>query len=223
MTTTPPPRHGPALSPFALYLRQLSETPLLSAEQERELACRVAAGDVQARNHLVRANLRLAVRVARAYQGRGLELADLVAEGTLGLIRAAELFDPSGRTRFGTYAVFWIKQSIGRALVNTAPTIRLPARTARLLVGWRLATAALRGELGRRPTEEEVAERMSLSARQLRRVKDALRTRHAAPPAGRDGDGRALEELVADGRGEAPDAALACGEELGKAMRLLEA
>jgi RNA polymerase primary sigma factor len=211
------------LSPLTLYLQQLEETPLLSAEQERELACRVAAGDVQARDHLVRANLRLVVRVARAYQGRGLELVDLVAEGTLGLIRAAELFDPTAGTRFGTYAVYWVKQSIGRALLNTAPTIRLPARTAHLLVRWHLATAALREELGRPPTEEEVAERMSLSARRLRLVKDALRTRNAAPPAERDRDRRALEELVADGRSAAPDAALACGEELGEAMRLLEA
>jgi RNA polymerase primary sigma factor len=211
------------LSPLTLYFRQIKETPLLSAEQERGLARRVAAGDVQARDHLVRANLRLVVRVAQAYQGRGLELADLVAEGALGLIRAAELFDPSAGTRFGTYAVYWIKQSIGRALVNTAPTIRLPAHMARLLVRWHRATAALRGELGRPPTEEEVAERMSLSARKLRLVKDALRTRNAAPPAERDEDGRALEELVADGRGAAPEAALARGEELAKAMRLLEA
>jgi RNA polymerase primary sigma factor len=210
------------LSPLTLYLQRLNETPLLSAEQERGLARRAAAGDVQARIHLVRSNLRL-VRVAHNYQGRGLELTDLVAEGTLGLIRAAELFDPSSGTRFGTYAVYWVKQSIGRGLVNTAPTIRLPARMARLLVRWHLATAALREELGRPPTEEEVAERMSLSARKLRRVKDALRTRNAAPLAGRDGGGRGLEELVAAGRGAAPDAALACGEELGKAMRLVEA
>jgi RNA polymerase primary sigma factor len=211
------------LSPLTLYLRQLSETPLLSAEQERGLARRAAAGDVQARNHLVRANLRLVARVAQAYQGRGLELADLVAEGTLGLIRAAELFDPSVGTRFGTYAFYWVKKSIRLALVNTAPAIRLPVNMARLLVRWHRATVALHEELGRPPTEEEVAERMSLSARKLRPVKDALRTRNAAPPAGRDGDSWALEELVADGRSEAPDAALACGEELGKALRLLEA
>src|SRR5262245_51676708 len=223
MTATPPPRRGPALSPLTLYFRQLAETPLLSAEQEWGLARRVAAGDVQARNHLVRANLRLAVRVARAYQGRGLELADLVAEGALGVIRAAELFDPSAGARFSTYANYWIKQSIRLALVNTAPTIRLPAWMAHLLVRWHLATDALREELGRPPTEEEVAERLSLSARKLRLVKDALRTRNAAPSAERDEDGWGLEELVADGRGAAPDAALACGEELGKAMRLLEA
>jgi RNA polymerase primary sigma factor len=211
------------LSPLTLYFRQLEETPLLSAEQERGLARRAAAGDVQARNHLVRANLRLAVRVARAYQGRGLELVDLVAEGTLGLIRAAELFDPSAGTRFSTYAFYWIKQSIGRALVNTAPAIRLPDGMARLLARWHLATAALREELGRPPTEEEVAERMSLSARKLRLVRDALRTRNAAPAAEWDGGGRGLEELVADGSSEAPDVALACGEELGEAMRLVEA
>jgi RNA polymerase primary sigma factor len=211
------------LSPLSLYFRQLNETPLLSAEQERELACRVAQGDVQARNHLVRANLRLVVRVAHGYQDRGLELADLVAEGTLGLIRAAEAFDPSVGTRFSTYAVYWIKQSMRRAVVNTARTVRVPAYMAHLLVRWHRATAALREQGGRPPTEEEVAERMSLSARKLRLVKDALRTHNAAPPGERDEDGWTLEELVADGRSEAPDAALASDEEVSEGMRLVEA
>jgi RNA polymerase primary sigma factor len=214
------------LSPLGLYFRQLNETPLLSAEQERELACRVAQGDVQARNHLVRANLRLVARVAQWYQGRGLELADLVAEGTLGLIRAAELFDPSVGTRFSTYAVHWVKQSMRRALVDTAPTIRLPDNVAQLRVRWHLASAALREELGRPPTEEEVAARMSLPAGKLPLVKDALRTRKAAPPGERDEDGWALEELVADGRSEAPDAALLSDEEVSEVSevrRLVEA
>jgi RNA polymerase primary sigma factor len=211
------------LSPLSLYFRQLNETPLLSAQQERELARRVAQGDVQARNHLVRANLRLVVRVAQWYQGRGLELADLVAEGNLGLIRAAELFDPSVGTRFSTYAVYWVKQSMRGALVNTAPTIRLPDNMAQLRVRWHLASAALHEELGRPPTEEEVAARMRLSARKLTAVKDALRTRTAAPPGERDEDGWTLEELAVDERSAAPDAALLCDEEVSEVRRLVEA
>src|SRR5207302_7105119 len=99
-----------------LYFRQLEETPLLSAVEERELAERIAGGDAQARNHLVRANLRLVVTVARGYRGRGVDLLDLIAEGNLGLLRAAEKFDPSRKTRFSTYAVFWVKQAMRRAL-----------------------------------------------------------------------------------------------------------
>src|SRR5262249_2117114 len=172
--------------------RQLDETPLLSAEQERELARRVAQGDVQARDHLVRANLRLVGRIARGYEGRGLDLADLIAEGNLGLFRAAEAFDPSVGTRLSTYALSRVNQAVRRALDNRARTIRVPAYVAQLLVQWHRATAALHEELGRPPTEEEVAGWMRLSARTLRLVKDALRTHNAAPPGERGEEGGGL-------------------------------
>src|SRR5438046_4282035 len=140
-------------SPLETYLREINETPLLSAEQEKELAYRIEDGDSAARDQMVRANLRRVVNIARSYQGKGLGLQDLIAEGNLGLLRAVEAFDPSMNTRFSTYASFWIKQSIKRTLVNTAKTIRLPAYMVELLSKWRRATAELQDELGRLPTQ----------------------------------------------------------------------
>src|SRR3989454_12212012 len=144
-------------SPLETYLREINETPLLKAEEEKELAYRIEEGDNQARDHLVRANLRLVVNIARSYIGKGLSLQDLIAEGNLGLLRAVEGFDPTMNTRFSTYASFWIKQSIKRALVNTAKTIRIPAYMVELLSKWRRASAKLQDELGRAPTQEEIA------------------------------------------------------------------
>ena len=114
-------------SPLETYLREINETKLLTAEDERMLARQIAMGDVQARDRMVRANLRLVVNIARSYVGKGLALQDLIEEGNLGLLRAVEGFDPEMGTRFSTYASYWIKQSIKRALINSAKTIRIPA------------------------------------------------------------------------------------------------
>src|SRR5262249_45850981 len=190
-----------------------------SAEEERALAYRVQAGDPAARDHLVRANLRLVVNVARAYQGRGVDLPDLIAEGNLGLLRAAEAFDPDMQTRFSTYASFWVKQSLRRALISTGRSIRLPSYMAQLLSEWRRATASLHEELGRPPAEEEVAARLGLSARKLRLVKKAIRI-HSATPQGEPGDAP-LGELVADGA-PAPSAGLEREDELRQVLRLVD-
>src|SRR5207245_8129131 len=122
------------------YLREINETPLLTHDEEKELAGRIEEGDVEARDQMVRANLRLVVNIARGYIGKGLGLEDLIEEGNLGLLRAVEGFDPNMNTRFSTYASYWIKQSIKRALVNTAKTIRIPAYTVDALAKWRPAT-----------------------------------------------------------------------------------
>src|SRR5262249_40611504 len=115
-----------AQHPFETYLRDINKTPLLSAAEERGLAYRVEGGDCAARDRMVRANLRLVVNIARSYAGKGLALEDLIAEGNLGLVRAVEGFDPSLGVRFSTYASYWIKQSIKRAVINTAKAVRLP-------------------------------------------------------------------------------------------------
>src|SRR5215468_9475614 len=117
-----PPGEPPEL-PLTTYLREIDETALLSADEEQELARRVGDSDGEARERMVRANLRLVVSLARGYAGRGLPLEDLVAEGNLGLLRAVEGFDPDRGTRFSTYAGYWIKEAIQRALANTARTI----------------------------------------------------------------------------------------------------
>src|SRR5262249_40208042 len=121
-----PPGAPPEL-PLTTYLREIAGTPLLRREEEQELASRVGGGDGAARDHMVRANLRLVVSIARGYAGGGLPLEDLVGEGNLGLLRAVEGFDPGRGTRFSTYASYWVREAIQRALVNPARTIRIPA------------------------------------------------------------------------------------------------
>lgn len=132
-------------TPLETYLREINETSLLSAADERELAARIAQGDAEARDRMVRANLRLVVNIARGYSGKGLGLQDLIEEGNLGLLRAVEGFDPNMGTRFSTYASYWIKQSIKRALINSSKTIRIPAYMVELLSKWRRANAPERG------------------------------------------------------------------------------
>ena len=114
-------------NPLETYLREINDTSLLSADDEKRLAHAIARGDAAARDHMVRANLRLVVNIARGYANRGLPLPDLIEEGNLGLLRAVEGFDPKVGTRFSTYASYWIKQSIKRALINSGKTIRIPA------------------------------------------------------------------------------------------------
>ncbi|MFM8803053.1 MAG: RNA polymerase sigma factor RpoD/SigA, partial [Planctomycetia bacterium] len=139
-------------NPLETYLRDINATSLLTAEQERQLATAIGRGDAQARDHMIRANLRLVVNIARGYGNRGLPLPDLIEEGNLGLLRAVEGFDPTMGTRFSTYASYWIKQSIKRALINSGKTIRIPAYMVELLSKWRRATARLLDSLGRTPT-----------------------------------------------------------------------
>src|SRR5205823_11037426 len=139
-------------SPLQIYLQDINETPLLSADEERELAERVAAGDPYAREHMVKANLRLVVNISRGYLGKGLVLEDLIEEGNLGLMRAVEGFDGMMETRFSTYASYWIKQSIRRAVMNQGKPIRLPAYMVTLLTKWKRATTVLTDRLGRAPT-----------------------------------------------------------------------
>ena len=216
-----PKRKGRAAClPLESYLRDINQTPLLSAEEERKLAERVEGGDPQARDHLIRANLRLVVNLARGYAGRGMAMEDLIAEGNLGLMRAAEGFDASRGLRFSTYATYWIKQSIKRGLVNTAKTIRLPAYMVGLLTRWRQATAALQEKLGRTPTQDEVADDLDLPAKRLKIVQKALRVSNVAVQE-EDGSGVSLGELaLADEAG--PDARLAGADELRQVLGLLD-
>jgi len=172
---TPRKGTGAAQSPLETYLREINETALLSAAEELELAEGIAQGDVRARDRMVRANLRLVVNIARGYTGKGLGLQDLIEEGNLGLLRAVEGFDPKVGTRFSTYASYWIKQSIKRALINSAKTIRIPAYMVELLSKWRRATARLSEELGRAPTQEEVARVLGLPKKKLPIIRKATR------------------------------------------------
>ena len=182
-TTTTRRRLSPSRvqNPLETYLREINETALLSADEEKELSRAITAGSNEARDRMVRANLRLVVNIARAYGNRGLPLQDLIEEGNLGLLRAVEGFDPDMGTRFSTYASYWIKQSIKRALVNSAKTIRIPAYMVELLSKWRRATAKLVDELGRTPTPEEVALELGIPKKKLGIVKKAIQLYNATP------------------------------------------
>src|SRR5213596_211586 len=168
-------------SPLETYLREINETPLLNAEEEKQLAYRIEDGDSEARDRMVRANLRLVVNIARSYTGKGLGLQDLIEEGNLGLLRAVQGFDPTMNTRFSTYASYWIKQSIKRALVNTAKTIRIPAYMVELLAKWRRASARLTEELGRTRTPEEIARVLGLQKKKLPIIKKAIKIYNSTP------------------------------------------
>ena len=211
----------PAQHPLETYLREINDTPLLDAEAERQLAYRIEEGDTEARDHMVRANLRLVVNIARRYAGKGLALQDLIEEGNLGLLRAVEGFDPSMNTRFSTYASYWIKQSIKRALINTAKTVRLPAYMVELLSKWRRATAELQEKLGRTPTQEEIAEHLHLPKKKLAIIRKAIRIHNAASQADQADDGWSLEEMLTDMRVKAPDAEIGHADDLKHVLDLL--
>jgi RNA polymerase primary sigma factor len=162
---------------LASYLEATHAYDLLSPTEERALSEAIGRGDEEARSRMIQANLRLVVRIAREFAGRGLPFEDLVSEGNLGLIRAVRDYDPVYGTRFSTYASHWIKQSIRHALLNTEPAIRLPAHMAGLLTRWKRARKALRVELNREPSTEEIADRLGLSRMQRSMVGEALRAR----------------------------------------------
>jgi RNA polymerase primary sigma factor len=211
----------PASSPLEVYIRDIDSTPLLTAEEERGLAYRIEGGDSEARDHLIRANLRLVVNIARGYVGSGLCFEDLIAEGNLGLLRAAEGFDGARGVRFSTYASYWIKQSIKRAVVNTGKTIRIPAYMVGLLANWRRTTAQLQEELGRAPTQDEVAGHLGLSAKKVKILQKALRIYNAAPQGEPDGTGPTLAEMAWD-NSEGPGAQMTGAEELKQVLGYLD-
>lgn len=187
-----------AQNPLETYLREINETTLLTADQEKRLAEGVGRGDAAARDHMVRANLRLVVNIARGYANRGLPLPDLIEEGNLGLLRAVEGFDPTIGTRFSTYASYWIKQSIKRALINSGKTIRIPAYMVELLSKWRRAAARLSESLRRTPSEEEIARSLGLARKKLPIIKKAIHV-HLQPPQTEQGEGGwSLGDVIRD-------------------------
>jgi RNA polymerase primary sigma factor len=209
-------------SPLETYLREINETSLLTADEEKTLARRIATGDTEARDLMVRANLRLVVNIARGYTGKGLALQDLIEEGNLGLLRAVEGFDPNMNTRFSTYASYWIKQSIKRALVNTAKTIRIPAYMVELLAKWRRATNQLTDELGRPPTNEETARFLGLPKKKLNIIKKAIRVYNSAPQTDQSEAGWSIDEMLQDGRTKTPDTEMVENDDLRQVMTLLD-
>src|SRR6478752_240155 len=209
-------------SPLETYLREINETALLNAAQEQELAIAIGQGDVKARDRMVRANLRLVVNIARGYSGKGLGLQDLIEEGNLGLLRAVEGFDPAMGTRFSTYASYWIKQSIKRALINSGKTIRIPAYMVELLSKWRRASARLTEELGRTPTPEEIARVLGLAKRKLPIIKKAIKIYNATPQTDQSEAGWTLGDMVMDERLKSPADEMVDSDNLVHVLQMLE-
>lgn len=205
-----------------LYLRDIAKVPLLTAEQEQELARRVQAGDADAERQLIEANLRLVVRVARRYLNRGLSLLDLIEEGNLGLLHAVTKFQPGRGTRFSTYAVWWIRQAVARALANQARMIRLPVHIELLLGQYVKRKAALTQDLGRAPNTEEIAKALGQPLEEIEHIERmSQRPVSLDTPIGQEGDGK-LEDLVKDAEalpGAGLAAALKAREDLAGVLR----
>jgi len=209
-------------SPLETYLREITETALLTPEEELPLAQAVSGGDVEARDLMIRSNLRLVVNIARGYTGRGLGLQDLIEEGNLGLLRAVEGFDPAMGTRFSTYATYWIKQSIKRALVNSSKTIRIPAYMVEILTKWQRASHRLLEDLGRTPTHEEVARLIGLPRKKLSLIRKAILINSLIPQFDQPEIGWTLNEVIADKRRYRPDEAMLASDNLAYVMEQIE-
>jgi len=154
-----------------VYLHEISKIGLLTAKEEKELATRMAQGDLKARERLAQANLRLVVSIAKNYVNRGLAFGDLIEEGNIGLLKAVERFSPAADCRFSTYATWWIKQAIRRAITNTVKIVRIPAHMVETIAHWKSADAALTAKLGRPPTVEEIACALNIPPSNLRVIK----------------------------------------------------
>src|SRR6202051_1608522 len=158
---------------FKIYLREIMQTPLLTAQQEIELAARIKNGDRKARAWMIKANLRLVVKIAHDYSNLGLPLLDLINEGNIGLMKAVERFDPAKGAKLSTYSAWWIKQSIKRALATQSKTIRLPVHVVDKLFHMRQAAVKLQEVLGREPTDEELGEELGFSGQKVAQLRTA--------------------------------------------------
>src|SRR4051795_4394521 len=163
-------------SSLQLYLRQINESPLLTADEEKQLARRIIHHqDMAARERMVRSNLRLVVNIAKHYVNRGLSLPDLIEEGNIGLLKAVEGFDPENGARFSTYASWWIKQAIKRALINQVQPIHVPAYMIEMMSKLKTATRELEDRIGRLPSTDELAAHMKLSPKKLKIIRKAVK------------------------------------------------
>lgn len=188
-------------SDLQVYLKDIGGTKLLTADEEKMLARKIRRGGVKghdARDRMTRANLRLVVAIAKKYTGRGLSILDLIEEGNLGLIKAVEDFDPTMGTKFSTYATWWIKQSIRRALVNSVKTIRIPAHMVETIAKWKSIYVDLNHRLGREPTLQEVAEALHVTQHKLEIIRRAIRSASAVGSAVGTDAVWALTDLLED-------------------------
>jgi len=189
---------------YRLYLKEISETPLITPADEIRLAAKIKRGDKGARDHMIRANLRLVVKIARDYEGYGLPLLDLINEGNMGLMKAVERFDPAKGGKLSTYGAWWIKQSIKRALANQSKTIRLPVHLVDKISKLRRTAMKLHEVFGREPTDDELGEELGMSGAKVAQLRTAaIRPASLDAPVGED-DTNTLGEIIKDDAAETP-------------------
>ena len=186
-------------SGLQLYLQEIAKTPLLTIAEEVQLARRIRRGDLAARDHMIKANLRLVVKIAFDYKDFGLPLLDLISEGNIGLIKAVVRFDPRKGGKLSTYAAWWIKQSIKRAMANQSKTIRLPVHLVDKISTMRRAALKLAEEFGREPTDEEVAMELNIPVNKVAHLKSvSIRPTSLDAPIGEEGDSATFGDIVRD-------------------------
>ena len=199
-TTSP----GGERTSLQVYLQEIGQTKLLTPNEEIVLAKRIQKGNKKAREQMINANLRLVVKIARDYEGLGLPLLDLINEGNIGLMKGVERFDPKKGAKLSTYASWWIKQSIKRALANQSKTIRLPVHVVDKLFHLRKAEARLQDVLGREPTDEELGQELDITALRIRQLRAAaIRPASLEAPLG-DEDSERFADIVKDENADSP-------------------
>ncbi len=194
----------PSLDSLRLYLREIGKVPLLTADQEVHLAKRIERGDMSAKAQMIEANLRLVVSIAKGYLGRGLSFLDLIQEGSLGLIRAVEKFDYRKGFKFSTYATWWIRQAIARALADKARTIRIPVHIVEKLNQIGRAERKLVTGLGREPTAEEIAEVTGIEPEEIASIKRSAQTPISLEKPVGDEEQSEFGQFIADEQAESP-------------------
>lgn len=192
-----------------VYLRQINETALLTADEEKELATQLRNSDNdlawQARDRMVRANLRLVVNIAKNYSGRGVPISDLIEEGNLGLLRAVEGYDPQQGSRFSTYASWWIKQAIRRALIGAGQPVHIPAYMAEEISRWRQKSSELEHLKGRPAIPEEIRKDLKMPAKRAKAVQEAIVALSSGGTAGFGDEQMDLSEILVDTRVGSPE------------------
>lgn len=191
-------------SGIKIYLREIGQIALLTPQDEIELAARIKKGDKEARSRMIRANLRLVVKIAHDYSNLGLPLLDLISEGNIGLMKAVERFDPAKGGKLSTYAAWWIKQSIKRALANQSKTIRLPVHLVDKISKMRRVALQMSEELGREPTDDELAEEIGMAVAKVSQLKTvSIRPASLDAPISED-DSTEFGEIVGDEEAQTP-------------------
>ncbi len=205
-----------------LYLKEISKTELLTPAEEVELAERIKDGDKRARSHMIRANLRLVVKIAQDYSGYGLPLSDLISEGNIGLMKAVERFDPNKGGKLSTYGSWWIKQSIKRALANQSKTIRLPVHMVDKIARMRRISAMMAEAIGREPTDSELAEELGIPRKKLALLKRAAQRPASLNAPVHEDESSEFSDVIGDEQAVDPFAALDNKNMHGELDELLE-